>query len=423
MPRAQRIPLQQASSQFFADLVDEATEDKENVVAKQTQQVPAVPASSTAASLSLGSAKVPEDQVLAVLEKQNSAVWSERMECFRDLKRLVQSGGLSDRSFEKIVSCCIFHTLDPHYKVALESLQMINHLLVKHTNRVEQHLERLFPLIFKKIIDPKEQICNQALLILENVMSVSDPNVLTLWCIKLLDEANPKLKTAALEFVAQIVPKSSTLLHTRALLLKITPFLSDKNPELRKATLLALHSLNQHFPAHLAAQLPLLPVDFQVDLQRAVTIQPLPSSSSSSDEPESNNGEEIREEGSQPLPFIQLLDSLVSSQSLSAPSSSTLRSDDTENEAVGDNEEEEACNVRFPDVVLFMDLLNRLSLEEKQQKAALDQLTTVSRENEPTFWTAANFQQILRTVLASLERDDVTSLSFFLFCGLFPFAD
>ena len=88
--------------------------------------------------------------------------------------------------------------------------------------------------------------------------------------MRVLDSSNPKVKAAALELLSQVAPSAvgylSTPAHVRSCVAKVLPGAADKNADVKRAAVAALHAIHSAGGPVFVQQVALLPPQSQAAL-------------------------------------------------------------------------------------------------------------------------------------------------------------
>eukprot|EP01028_Stygiella_incarcerata_P001847 TRINITY_DN13447_c0_g1_i1.p1 TRINITY_DN13447_c0_g1~~TRINITY_DN13447_c0_g1_i1.p1 ORF type:complete len:1399 (-),score=355.11 TRINITY_DN13447_c0_g1_i1:199-4395(-) len=192
----------------------------------------------------------PSQKAIGSLEElitmSQSHSWSTRVECFRQLGSIQHAAIRSH--FERVIQVFLDHLGDPHFRVVVEDLQCLSDFVRNHADMVEHHMLRLFPKIFLKLSDPKESVRMAAGSALESLASVLAPaSVLPVLLHISAAHKNPKIRLACLEFTIHVIPQGQDYFgspeNLHSALKRILPSTSDKNVDIRKASLAAMVAL------------------------------------------------------------------------------------------------------------------------------------------------------------------------------------
>jgi CLIP-associating protein 1/2 len=396
----------------------------------------------------------PSQKAIGNLEElitmSQSHSWSTRVECFRQLGS-VQHAAIRSH-FERVMQVFLDHLGDPHFRVVVEDLQCLSDFVRNHADMVEHHMLRLFPKIFLKLSDPKEGVRMAAGSALESLASVLAPSsVLPVLLHISAAHKNPKIRLACLEFTIHVIPQGQDYFtspdNLHSALKRILPSTSDKNVDIRKASLAAMVALFKIDSGLFFEFLKGLTPERQKEVKKmmANSISSFGGSSSLPPTPSSKTAGSFASGGPFALPSPAALDGRPVSSSSSqrhkvvldrlgsvdsaqerprtvagTPKRSSHRGVDVK-EATGEHAarthhqpdrrsraRSESAAASFggktvisPDIDVSV-LLGQMSSAGEARKDALHQIISLSRTNAPTVWKGY-FGQILLVVLETLK--------------------
>lgn len=210
--------------------------------------------------------------------------WTDRVLCCEKLIYLVQSrdrwSELNPRFHDVMMVLLDKYVIDPHYKVVLRCLALMNAMVPKYQLAFEPYLERVFGKIFLRLTDPKEvlrQSTEQLLLTIANNYS-GDTLLPTL--LKVTDNNNAKIKLACIEYMLHIIPNSSSYLtypsHMKLCMMKLNAQLATTGKvsstiSVDAAAIAALVSLYMVHPRIFLEQVLLLPMTEQAAIKSVMS--------------------------------------------------------------------------------------------------------------------------------------------------------
>jgi len=230
-------------------------------------------------------AGLPYEDAAAVLNKANSPVWSVRVTALGELVALMKAperraevGAHAD----KTVALVLERLSDAHYRVVHAALTCTCTLAATFPNALEPSLERLLPQLLIRTQETRDTVRAVAHAALQAVQAAFSPETLLPVLLRIVDVPTPRVRASALQLLAAAAasaqPYLSTPSHMRACVAKTHPHLADKNADLRRATLAALHALHETAPAVFVTQVSFLapPAQNQIRThmsQRSATIE------------------------------------------------------------------------------------------------------------------------------------------------------
>ena len=230
-------------------------------------------------------AGLPYEDAAAVLNKANSPVWSVRVTALGELVALMKAPERRaevSAHVDKTVALVLERLSDAHYRVVHAALTCTCTLAATFPNALEPSLERLLPQLLIRTQEARDTVRAVAHAALQAVQTAFSPETLLPVLLRIVDVPTPRVRASALQLLAAAAasaqPYLSTPSHMRACVAKAHPHLADKNADLRRATLAALHALHETAPAAFVTQVSLLapPAQNQIRThmsQRSATIE------------------------------------------------------------------------------------------------------------------------------------------------------
>ncbi|KOO32683.1 clip-associating protein [Chrysochromulina tobinii] len=160
---------------------------------------------------------------------------------------------------DKTVALVLERLSDAHYRVVHAALTCTCTLAATFPNALEPSLERLLPQLLIRTQETRDTVRAVAHAALQAVQAAFSPETLLPVLLRIVDVPTPRVRASALQLLAAAAasaqPYLSTPSHMRACVAKTHPHLADKNADLRRATLAALHALHETAPAVFVTQL------------------------------------------------------------------------------------------------------------------------------------------------------------------------
>ena len=174
---------------------------------------------------------------------------------------------------EKVTTTLLDKLADPHYKVVTAAMHCAAALVEAYPHAVEATLERLLQLLLRAH-DTRDATRAAARAAVGAVGGGYPSESLAPVVMRVLDSSNPKVKAAALELLSQVAPSAvgylSTPAHVRSCVAKVLPGAADKNADVKRAAVAALHAIHSAGGPVFVQQVALLPPQSQAALKRAM---------------------------------------------------------------------------------------------------------------------------------------------------------
>ena len=175
---------------------------------------------------------------------------------------------------EKVTTTLLDKLADPHYKVVTAAMHCAAALVEAYPHAVEATLERLLPQLLLRAHDTRDATRAAARAAVGAVGGGYPSESLAPVVMRVLDSSNPKVKAAALELLSQVAPSAvgylSTPAHVRSCVAKVLPGAADKNADVKRAAVAALHAIHSAGGPVFVQQVALLPPQSQAALKRAM---------------------------------------------------------------------------------------------------------------------------------------------------------
>jgi hypothetical protein len=88
-----------------------------------------------------------------------------------------------------------------------------------YQEELEDYLERLLQNLLKKFSDPKESIRNASLSLMNKIIDTYQPDLISHFLLKVLEQSNPKLKVTCLEHLTDLVARSTQFYRSQSCIL------------------------------------------------------------------------------------------------------------------------------------------------------------------------------------------------------------
>lgn len=156
-----------------------------------------------------------KNDINTILMKENSNLWTVRMECFQELKSLLlnSTSAFINLYFEKIITVSNNHLHDPHYKVIDAVLEVLKCLLQLSTKLFYNSLEKILPNLLQKLhSNNKQNTRNLSTNLLKNIVENYEPDILLPIFLKMLEQPIIRVKIISLQYINQLIPNSEKYL-------------------------------------------------------------------------------------------------------------------------------------------------------------------------------------------------------------------
>eukprot|EP00736_Rhodelphis_marinus_P010319 Rmarinus@m.9875 len=215
------------------------------------------------------------ENMATVLEKAESSVWTDRVECFQRLKLMCeQSSPEIVHQFEKIVRLYETKLADPHHRVAQIVLDSLADMLACYRTNFEPYLEWIVPRIFPRVYDAKEATRQAASTCIDVLNDCYSAELLVPVLLRVLDDSNAKVRSGCLRYMAGLVLTAheyfTKVSAMRVCVQKVASFMGEKSVDLHTNTVKCLVALHEVNPDLFLFQLLMLPTNQQSMVKKAL---------------------------------------------------------------------------------------------------------------------------------------------------------
>ena len=242
-----------AQREKAADRPSTARSEEREAAARKPQPSASARPNTATADIAASREVEPEPQrpenFVAVLARTHDPAWAVRFGAFRELPRFCERSSVNEvlKSFDLLVNSFVDHSNDAHHRVTQSALASLAAFLEVYGAQLEPHLDRIAPRVFMKLTDNKEATRDAALAVVQAIRQTYHPDQIVPWLLHVLDEPNPKIRLACLDYLLYIMPDCSEFFsraqNVKMTLVKAASLVPDRNADLRRVAGKALAQL------------------------------------------------------------------------------------------------------------------------------------------------------------------------------------
>ena len=190
-------------------------------------------------------------QLLSSLENVGAGQWNEKSDLFDSLSSMLESeyhqDGITIHT-ERIVAVLVQGAGESHSRIAMAALTAAQSALTCCCTLFEAHLDKFMPVLFVRMIDPKEAIKTLACAILDTLpVHHSIDSTVSAVGKSLSATKSYKVKCAVMRYITSIASLHGVAysLAIRSVVEELEDLTAHKAPEVRRAALRAMDALNE----------------------------------------------------------------------------------------------------------------------------------------------------------------------------------